>query len=147
MAHARKQIRDEVVTILTNAQVADTISKSRVYPIPANTVSMALVYTNTDSVSQTTLTYPRKFDREMMLVVECVARDSDYLDDRLDRLCEAVENAIGADNTLGGKVKDCILIDTQITLDFSGDAPIGSARMQFRVSYRTAETDAGTIIS
>jgi len=147
MAHARKQIRDEVVTILTNAQVADTISKSRVYPIPANTVSMALVYTNTDSVSQTTLTYPRKFDREMMLVVECVARDSDYLDDRLDRLCEAVENAIGADNTLGGKVKDCILTDTQITLDFSGDAPIGSARMQFRVSYRTAETDAGTIIS
>lgn len=147
MAHARKQIRDEVVTILTNAQVADTISKSRVYPIPANTVSMALVYTNTDSVSQTTLTYPRKFDREMMLVVECVARDSDYLDDRLDRLCEAVENAIGADNTLGGKVKDCILMDTQITLDFSGDAPIGSARMQFRVSYRTAETDAGTIIS
>jgi hypothetical protein len=147
MAHARKQIRDQVVTILTNAQVADTISKSRVYPIPANTVSMALVYTNTDSVSQTTLTYPRKFDREMMLIIECVARDSDYLDDRLDRLCESVENAIGADNTLDGKVKDCILMDTQITLDFSGDAPIGSARMQFRVSYRTAETDAGTIIS
>lgn len=147
MAHARKQIRDEVVTILTNAQVADTISKSRVYPIPADTVSMALVYTNTDSVAQTTLTYPRKFDREMMLVIECVARDSDYLDDRLDRLCESVENAIGASNTLNGVVKDCILMDTQITLDFSGDAPIGSARMQFRVSYRTAETDAGTIIS
>jgi hypothetical protein len=147
MAHAREQIRDAVVTVLTTAQVADTISKSRVYPIPANTVSMALVYTNTDSVSQTTLTYPRKFDREMMLVVECVARDSDYLDDRLDRLCESVENAIGADNTLGSVVKDCILMDTQITLDFSGDAPIGSARMQFRVSYRTAEIDAGTIIS
>jgi hypothetical protein len=147
MAHARKQIRDEVINILTAATVAETISKSRVYPIPANTVSMVLVYTNTDSVSQTTLTYPRKFDREMMLIIECVARDSDYLDDRLDRLCESVENAIGADNTLDGKVKDCILMDTQITLDFSGDAPIGSARMQFRVSYRTAETDAGTIIS
>jgi hypothetical protein len=147
MAHARKQIRDEVINILTAATVAETISKSRVYPIPANTVSMVLVYTNTDSVSQTTLTYPRKFDREMMLIIECVARDSDYLDDRLDRLCESVENAIGADNTLGSVVKDCILMDTQITLDFSGDAPIGSARMQFRVSYRTAETDAGTIIS
>lgn len=147
MAHARKQIRDEVVDILTTAEVADTISKSRVYPIPADTITIALVYTNTDTVSQTTLTYPRKFDREMMLVVEVVARDADYLNDRLDRVCESVENAIGADHTLGGKVKDCILTDTQITLDFSGDAPIGSARMQFRVSYRTSETDAGTIIS
>ena len=147
MAHARKQIRDEVVDILTTAEVADTISKSRVYPIPADTITMALVYTNTDTVAQTTLTYPRKFDREMMLVVEVVARDADYLNDRLDRVCESVENAIGADHTLGGKVKDCILTDTQITLDFSGDAPIGSARMLFRVSYRTSETDAGTIIS
>jgi hypothetical protein len=147
MAHAREQVRDAVVSILQSAAVADSVSKSRVYPIPAKTISIALVYTNTESIVQTTLTYPRKFEREMTLVVECVARDADYLDDRLDRLCEAVENAIGADNTLGGVVKDCVLNDTQITLDSSGDAPIGSARLQFRVSYRTAETDAGTIIS
>jgi hypothetical protein len=147
MAHARTQVRNAVVSMLQTAAVADTVSKSRVYPIPADTVSMALVYTNAEAIPQTTLTYPRKFERELNLVVECVARDSDYLDDRLDRLCEAVENAIGADNTLGGVVKDCVLSDTQVTLDFSGDAPIGSARMQFRVSYRTAETDAGTIIS
>lgn len=147
MAHARTQIRDAVVTILENATVADTVSKSRVYPIPANTVSMALVYTNTETVLETTLTYPRGFTRELTLNIDCVARDSDFLDDRLDRLCEAVENAIGADHTLGGVVKDCVLTDTQITLDFNGDAPIGSAKMQFRVMYRTAETDAGTIIS
>lgn len=147
MAHARKQVRDAVVTVLTNAAVADSVSKSRVYPIPAGTVSMALVYTNNETIPQTTLTYPRKFERELNLVVECVARDADYLDDRLDRLCESVENAIGEDNTLGGVVKDCVLTDTQITLDSTGDAPIGSARLQFRVSYRTAETDAGTIIS
>jgi hypothetical protein len=49
MAHARKTIRDSIVTILTNAAVADTVSKSRVYPIPADTVSMALVYTNTET--------------------------------------------------------------------------------------------------
>lgn len=147
MAHARQQVRDAVVTILTTAQVADTISKSRVYPIPADTVSMALVYTNSETIPQTTLTYPRKFEREMMMMIEVVARDSDYLDDRLDRLCESVEDAIGADNTLGGLVKDCVLTDTQISLDFSGDTQIGSAKMQFRVSYRTAENNAGTIIS
>ena len=147
MAHAREQVRNAVVSVLTTAAVATTISKSRVWPIPAGSNSVVLVYTNTESIPQTTLTYPRKFDREMNLIIECVARDISTLDDRLDDLCEAVEDAIGADNTLGGVVKDCVLTDTQITLDSTGDAPIGSARMQFRVLYRTAETDAGTIIS
>lgn len=147
MAHAREQVRNAVVTTLTNAAVATTISKSRVWPIAAKSDSVVLIYTNTESISQTTLTYPRKFEREMTLVIECLARDVSTLDDRLDDLCEAVENAIGANNTLGGIVKDCVLLDTQVTLDSSGDAPIGSARLQFRVSYRTAETNAGTIIS
>lgn len=147
MAHAREQVRNAVVNVLTTAAVATTISKSRVWPISAGSNSVVLVYTNSESIPQTTLTYPRKFEREMNLVIECVARDISTLDDRLDDLCEAVEDAIGADHTLGGVVKDCVLTDTQITLDSTGDAPIGSARMQFRVSYRTAETDAGTIIS
>ena len=147
MGHARQDIRDAVYIILTTAAVADTVSKSRVYPIAANTVTAALIYTNTEVVTDTTLTYPRKFNRELTLVVECVARDPQYLDDRLDAVAASVENAIGADNTLGGLVKDCVLIDTAITMDSSGDAPIGSARLQFRVVYRTDETDAGTIIS
>jgi hypothetical protein len=147
MAHAREQVRNAVVTTLTNAGVATTISKSRVWPIAAKSDSVVLIYTNTESIPQTTLTYPRKFERELGLVIECLARDIYALDDQLDSLCEAVEDAIGADNTLGGLVKDCVLSDTQITLDASGDAPIGSARLQFRVYYRTAETDAGTIIS
>jgi hypothetical protein len=147
MGHARQDIRDAIFSILSTAEVADTISKSRIYPIAANTVTAALIYTQTDVVVETTLTYPRKFNRELTLVVECVSRDPQYLDDRLDSVAASVENAIGADNTLGGLVKDCVLIDTSISMDSSGDAPIGAARLQFRVVYRTAETDAGTIIS
>lgn len=149
MSHARLKIRDRVVSILEAAQVADTVTKSRVYPLPADTVSAALVYTNNEVVNQeaTTLTYPRRLGRDLLLVIEVVARDSSRLDDRLDVLCAGVENAIGADNTLGGMVKDCVLTDTVITHSFDGDAPIGSARMQFRVQYRTSETDAGSVIS
>lgn len=146
MSHARRIIRDKVFDVLTNAAVADTVSKSRVYPLAADTVSACLIYTNTESVVGTTLTYPRRFSRELMLVVECVARDSQRLDDRMDNLCANVENAIGADNTLGGLVKDCLLTETAITHTFDGDAPIGSARMNFRIEYRTEETDAGSVI-
>jgi len=69
------------------------------------------------------------------------------LDDRLDVLCANVENAIGADPTLAGMVKDCALTDTVVSHSFDGDAPIGSARMQFRIMYRTSELDAGSIIN
>lgn len=149
MSHARLKIRDRVVSILEAAQVADTVTKSRVHPLPADTVSAALVYTNNEVVNQdqTTLGYPRRLGRDLTLAIEVVARDSARLDDRLDVLCAGVENAIGADNTLGGMVKDCVLTDTVITHSFDGDAPIGSARMQFRVQYRTSETDAGSVIS
>lgn len=147
MSHARLKIRDRVVSILEAAAVASVVSPSRVYPLAADTISAVLVYTNTEVIADTTLTAPRRLSRELVLVIECVARDSARLDDRLDVLCADVENAIGADNTLGGLVKDCLLSDTTITHSFQGDAPIGSARMQFRVQYRTSETDAGSVIS
>lgn len=142
MAHVRQQIREAFATVLTNANVASVISSSRVYPLPPTTTTAALIYTNTDSVTDTTLTAPRNLTRELIIVVECVARKLTDLDDQLDTLCKNVENAVGANNTLGGLVKDCILADTIITHDFNGDAPIGSARMQFRVMYRTAENNA-----
>lgn len=149
MSHARLKIRDRVVSILETAEVADTVTKSRVYPLPADTVSAALVYTNNEVVNQeqTTLTYPRRLGRELTLAIEVVSRDSARLDDRLDVLCANVENAIGADPTLAGMVKDCALTDTVVSHSFDGDAPIGSARMQFRVQYRTSELDAGSIIN
>jgi hypothetical protein len=142
MAHVRQQIREAFATVLTTANVASTISSSRVYPLPADTTTAALIYTNADSVTDTTLHAPRNLTRELIIVVECVARKLTDLDDQLDTLCKNVENAVGANNTLSGLVKDCILADTTITHDFTGDAPIGSARMQFRVMYRTAENNA-----
>ena len=147
MSHARQQIRERIGTILTTANVAPVISQSRVYPLPAATTTAVLIYTNIETVAETTLTAPRKFTRDLTVVIECVARAVSNLDDAMDTLCASVEDAIGADHTLTGLVKDCALVSTEISHDFSGDAPIGNARLQFRVIYRTAETDADVIIS
>jgi hypothetical protein len=146
VSHARQQIREKVAAILTTANAAAVISQSRVYPLPPNSTTVALIYTNLETVFETTLTSPRKLTRELTLVIEAVARKVNDLDDQLDSLCQVIENAIGNNNTLDGLVKDCILTDTTITHDFSGDAPIGNARMQFRVLYRTAENVSQTLI-
>ena len=144
MSHARQQIREKVASILTTANAAAVISQSRVYPLPPNTTTAALIYTNAEVIADTTLTYPRKQMRELTLVVEAVTRAVSDLDDEMDTLCVSIEEAIANNHTLDGLAKDTSLIDTTITHDFSGDAPIGNARLQFRVQYRTAENDVET---
>jgi hypothetical protein len=145
-SHVRKQIRDKVAQVLATANAAAVIAESRVYPLPPDMTSAVLVYSNSDVVVDSTLTAPRKLQRELTIVCECVVRAVTNLDDEMDAVCLKVENALGADNTLAGIVKDCILADTQITHDFSGDAPIGNARIQFRVTYRTAEGNAAVSV-
>ena len=146
MSHARQQIREKIGSILTAANAAAVISESRVYPIPPDSTTLALIYTNSEIVAETTLTRPRKQNRELTVVIEAVARSVSNLDDAMDTLCVSIEEAIANNPTLDGLAKDAALVDTSITHDFSGDAPIGNARMQFRVLYRTAENDVETII-
>jgi hypothetical protein len=145
MSHVRKQIRDRVSSILTTAAVATTISHSRVFIVPAF-AQAALIYTNNESVEPATLTYPRKLTRTLSLIVEVITRATADLDDALDALCVKVEEAIAADYTLNGLADDTILASTVITHSFDGDAPIGSARMEFLISYRTVEIDADTAV-
>ncbi len=145
MTHVRQQIRERVGSLLTTAAVATTISQSRVFNVPAG-AQAALIYTNAESVEPATLTYPRKLTRTLSLVIEVITRATSDLDDALDALCVKVEEAIAADYTLNGLADDCVLTQTTITHSFDGDAPIGSARMEFLVSYRTVETDADTAV-
>ena len=142
MSHVRQQIREAVGTILTTAAVASIISQSRVYVLPAETTTAALIYTLAETVIDSTLSRPRKLNRELSLMVECVARNLSNLDDALDDICISVEEALGADPTLTGLAKDCILRNTTIIHNFDGDAPIGNARLEFVILYRTTETDA-----
>lgn len=149
MAHVRQQIRERVASLLTTANVASIVAQSRVYPLMPGNVA-ALVYATNETVEAATLTYPRKLSRTLSLIVEVMRRNaaasSGDLDDSLDTLCVAVEEAIAADQTLNGLADDIILASTQVTMSGDGDAPIGVARMEFIVSYRTTETDVETAV-
>jgi len=143
--HVRQQIREQIGAILVTASVATTITQSRVYPLPPGTTA-ALVYTLTEAVTNSTLTYPRKQERSLTLIVELVTRAVSNLDDALDDLCVLAEHAIANNQAVDGLADDIFLASTAITHSFDGDAPIGSARLEFIVNYRTVENIVSTAV-
>lgn len=145
MAHVRQQIRERIGSVLTTAAVASTISQSRVHPLPPGTTA-ALIYSTAESVTGSTLTYPRKLERDLTVIVELVTRAVSNLDDALDDLCVLAEQAIANDQTVNGLADDIVLVSTTITQSFEGDAPIGSARLEYLVSYRTVENAVSTAV-
>jgi len=145
MAHVRQQIRERVGSVLTTAAVATTITQSRVHPLPPGTTA-ALIYTTEEQITGSTLTYPRKQERSLTLVVELVTRAVSNLDDALDDLCVLAEQAIANDQTVNGLADDIALASTTIQQTFDGDAPIGSAKLEFIVSYRTVENAVSTAV-
>lgn len=145
MAHVRQQIRERIGSVLTTAAVASTIAQSRVHPLPPGTTA-ALIYTTAETVTGSTLTYPRKLERGMTVMVELITRSVSNLDDALDDLCVLAEQAIANDQTVNGLADDIALVATTITQTFEGDAPIGSARLEYLVSYRTVENSVATAV-
>lgn len=145
MPHVRQQIRERVGSVLTTAAVATTITQSRVHPLPPGATA-ALIYTVAEQVTGNTLTYPRKQERSLTLIVELMTRAVSNLDDALDDLCVLAEQAIANDQTVNGLADDIALSSTTITQSFDGDAPIGSARLEFIVSYRTVENAVSTAV-
>lgn len=138
--HVRRQIRDQVVTMLTGlATTGSRVYASRVYPFAASDLPCLAVMALTESSEPDSLTRPRGLTRTLTLAIEARARASADLDDTLDAIAKEVEEALGADPTLAGLAKDSYLAATEIELSAEADAPHGLMRLELAVEYRTAE--------
>jgi len=68
LAHLRKQIRDNVVTVLTGLSTTGSrVYASRVYPMAAANLPGLCVYTKSESVEILTMTPPRSQLRTLSL--------------------------------------------------------------------------------
>jgi hypothetical protein len=149
MSHVRKQIRDQFVSRLASAVtlVSSRVYATRVYPLteaklPAITVSVT-------SESSGIMTMGAKMgskslDRSVDIAVSIYEKATATLDSAIDAIAVQVEEAIGADYTLGGIAKESVLVSTSI--DFSGETekPVGIATLTFSVRYVTSFTDVET---
>jgi hypothetical protein len=82
--------------------------------------------------------------RELSLSVEVYVRVNERFDDDIDALCVQIEEALAADYTLNGLVKDTILSSTEIDFDGEAEKPVGVARLTYTIRYVTTIGDVET---
>lgn len=145
MAHVRKQIRDAIKTALTGLPTTgNSVHATRVFPIERLSLPALVIYTKSEDVNFDTLTINRSVMRNLEVMVEAYVSGSNPHDDELDIIAVDVEEALAADNTLGGLTKD--LQVTAFEADYTGDGEqiVGIGRFTVAVVYRTAENDVET---
>lgn len=140
MSKRRKEIRNEVVQILKRSNVvnSDAIRPNRSIAYESNKLPAISIYTREDEVETELAQAPRLLRKHLSLVIEIVVKDEkdDVASDKLDDLCEKVENCLTVDDSLDKKCSDIILSRTDF--DFKGenvDVPYHTAKLVFTVKY------------
>lgn len=145
MPHARTQIRTAVVAAL--GATAIPVITSRVYPDGGPLPSLT-VYTSTEETEQDEDEAMGEDDqsRRLVLTVEARVKDTVELDDALDDACLAVEQALGADVTLGGLAEWLSIRGTEYERTGEQEQPLGVATMAYQIDYIVDRTDPGQIV-
>ena len=145
MAHARKQIRDQLMTTLTGlTTTGSNVFNSRVYDHDA--LPCISVYTLSEELGDES---QNKQFRMLNVMVEVRARAADNLEDQLDQIGAEIEDAIFAngDTTLSDTCKEFDYDGLDIELSGEAEQPFGLMTMRFMAMYRVNKTDVETIIA
>ena len=145
MAHARQQIRDQLITTLTGLSTTGSrVYNSRVYNHDA--LPCLTVYTLSEELGEESA---NKQFRLLSVMVEARAKAAADLEDTLDTIGVEVEDAIfsGGDTTLSGKCKDFDYEGLDIELSGEAEQPFGLMTMRFLAIYRVDKADVETLIA
>lgn len=143
MAHARKLIREALATVVTGL----TTTGSRVFQSrmrPQDDLPCLIVVTNDESIDRAGI--GDELEHSLEIVVTGIAKAADNVDDTLDTIAEEVEIAIGANNSLGGRVRGLDLRNLQTEFDDSLEQPVGLVRLGYRATYFTNAGVPGTTL-
>lgn len=140
MSHGRQQIREQLVTTLTDlTTTGSNVFTNRDYKLVDANLPALIINTGNESQELLCKT-PRYLKRTLPVNVEARAKQADDVDDLMDQIASEVEIAIGADPTLGGLAKDLTgITSADINVTVEGNQPVGVMRLTFDVIYITEE--------
>jgi len=124
MAHARKAIRDDIITAVTGlTTTGSNVFQNRVYPIEQSSLPGLMVFTNEETIEASSISPPRTQIRRLTVSIEGVVRAVDNYDDTLDSICQEVEEALTADLSRNGLAKDTLITSFEAQFNGEGDQP------------------------
>jgi hypothetical protein len=142
MAHARQTIREKIVTNITGLGLTGSnVYDTKLYNLTQSNLPALVLYAESESSEMSNFT-SNTLDRNLDVVIEAYCEQNDQIEDKLDTICEQVEEAIGADPTLTNSCASIILMNTEIDFTSLGEKPVGIARLTYTVNYLTSFTDS-----
>jgi len=143
-SHVRAQIRAAAVQALMGLPTtADRVYSGRTRPLAQGHRPSLLIY----AIEERSDTHAgSKLLRELTLAIEGRVVMADVPDDILDSIALEVEPALIRRPLLGGRALEVTLTATRITTEAPGENHVGEIRMEFRVQYRTDESDPSVAV-
>ncbi|MDQ2084764.1 hypothetical protein RA307_31685 [Xanthobacteraceae bacterium Astr-EGSB] len=145
--HARQQLREAVKTAVTGLPITGThVETGRTRPLPEGHPQTLLVYTKPENSDVDAQGEDATLMRDLRLVVEIRVTAAEPPDDELDLIATDVEAALATNAAVLAMVREITLIrsDPQVTAE--GASHIGRLALEYRVVYRTRESDPTTIV-
>lgn len=139
--HLRKQIRIAAAAQLTGLTTTGTkVFVDRARQLQPSDLPALKIYLGDEKIDMKEPMRPRLRERQLELIVEAVVAANSGYDDTMDQIVKEVENALDANNDLGGLCK-AIEPHEYPRARFGGEADtiIGSQELHFMVLYYTRQ--------
>jgi hypothetical protein len=149
MAHARKAIRDRVVTVVTGlSTTGSNVEIGRTNSVSTSDLPALYIYSGVEEVLRTTLTYPSELTRHFNITIEAVVSDSNpqTAENTIDTILAEVETALSADNTLSANVKDFVLASVEVSRRGDQERSVLVMAIEYVFEYMTAENDPTALL-
>ena len=141
--HARQQIREELLTVLTGSTTAeDRVYSNRMQNMSEPELPAILIYTKEESAEREGTGRPAKQRRELSVAIELyVSSSTSNLDDEIDNLASEIEQILGTNYTLNNNCIDVKYSGINISVSNAGEKPIAVAEMDYTITYRINENN------
>jgi len=139
MSETRKKIRNAVLNRLKTLRVLgsnNNIDVNRAREIWTENLPAINIRTEDEAIESNQAS-PREFNRNLDIVFEVFVKDKyeKDLSDKLDTLCEDVENALFVDEFFNGLVNSIVLSNWSMDINESGSELQGAARLTAVFEY------------
>lgn len=124
-----------VAKVKTVAAFGNRVYASRRRTLPRGGMPACCVYVESEQKELSHMGSPPVFERRLTVVREIFAEATNRNTDQLDALCEAVEAALLADETLGGLCLHIRPEADEYELSEEGGSPAGVATCRDMVTY------------